>query len=147
MDLSSVSYRGIHLRYFFYILSELRCGIISTLPISASSLRIPQISVHIGTCCQFPTAPLFQWDFSYSFRMGSLFLRNSLPVHSSFSCFICFSHLLSKTNNAGCTGGLKVTAAHLYSARSMWRTGVELRSREQMASHPLKMLSTGGQSV
>ena len=50
---------------------------------------------------------------------------------------ICFGHLLSKTNTAGCIGGLKVPAAHLYSARSMLRTGVELRSREQMASHPL----------
>ena len=32
---------------------------------------------------------------------------------------IFFSQLLNKTNIAGCTGGLKVPTAHLYSARSM----------------------------
>ena len=62
-------------------------GIESHAPCIAPPLlfRIPQISVHIGTCCQFPTAPLFRWDFSYSFRMGSLFLRNFLPVQSCIS--------------------------------------------------------------
>ena len=32
---------------------------------------------------------------------------------------IFFSQLLKKKNTAGCTGGLKVPTAHLYSARSM----------------------------
>ena len=48
--------------------------------------------------------------------MGILFF-NELFASTVFY-IIFFSHL-NKTNTAGCTGGLKVPTAHLYSARSM----------------------------
>ena len=61
---------------------------LSTLPVSASSLVYNSSNFSsYRDAFPIPTAPPCQWNFSYSFRMGRLFLRNSLPVQS----FISFS--------------------------------------------------------
>ena len=49
--------------------------------------------------------------------MGSLFFKEFFAGTVFYIIF--FSHILSKTNTADCPDGLKVPAAHLYSARSM----------------------------
>ena len=65
--------------------------------------------------------------------MGIWFLKDFFAGADLY--IICFSQLPSGLHRR--VHGLKVPVAHLYSARSMMRTGVELHSHEQMASHPL----------
>ena len=105
MDLSSVRSRGIHLRSFVYTLSELRCEIMSPLPVPASSVLSNSSNFSsYSHVVWIPTATLsnhLQRDFTYSFRLGSVFFKEFFAgtvlyiISSSHLCPACRTYLIA----------------------------------------------------